>query len=135
LGSVGFIYQLLTGGSKGPNTYPDSNVGQLADVRDVAKAHVLATKTPPLTDGPHKRFIIVSKNFTWPEMADLVRKERPEVAHRLPSKDAEVTKMTDFKLDLSLTKDALGLKEFIPWHQTVLENLDLVLEWEKMKSK
>jgi nucleoside-diphosphate-sugar epimerase len=135
LGSVGYIYQLLTGGSKGPNTYPDSTVGQLADVRDIAKAHVLATRAPPLTDGRNKRFIVVSKSFTWPEIADLIRKERPRVAHRLPSKDAEVTKTTEFKFDLSLTENVLGLRELIPWQQTVLENVDLVLEWEKMKSE
>ncbi|EEB99841.1 hypothetical protein MPER_00380, partial [Moniliophthora perniciosa FA553] len=46
VGTDFLVYGLLTGGPDGPNTYPPSNIGHVVDVRDIAKAHILALDAP-----------------------------------------------------------------------------------------
>ena len=96
-----------------------------------AKAHILSLETPPLRDGRHKRFLINSKIYTWQEITEFLRKARPELKGRLPKETDTPPRMMNAPLDLSFTEDALGLKEYIPWTETVLENIDQVLRWEE----
>jgi nucleoside-diphosphate-sugar epimerase len=53
------------------------------DVRDVARAHVLALKLPPSSSSP-KRFVLSTNTFTWKEAIELVAEKRPELKERLP---------------------------------------------------
>lgn len=131
LGSTEFVYSLVTGGPEGPNTYPAVPFGHIIDVRDAAKAHVLALSVPPTVDGQNKRFILSSKTSTWKETAELVRVERPELASRLPHETAVPPAQTCAPLDLTFTKEVLGLKEYLPWQETMLGSLDDAVRWEK----
>jgi len=131
LGSSEFVYSLITGGPDGPNTYPPVPFGHIVDVRDVAKAHIMALSVPPRTDGHNKRFIVSSKISTWKETAELFRVKRPEVTSRLPHETAVPSPQTCAPLNLTFTEEVLGFKEYIPWEETMLGSLDDALRWEK----
>jgi nucleoside-diphosphate-sugar epimerase len=52
------------------------------DVRDVARAHVLALKLPP--SSTPKRFILSTSMFTLTDVVALLAEKRPELKERLP---------------------------------------------------
>lgn len=106
----------------------------MIDVRDVAKAHILALTVPPLNDGRKKRFIVCSKVFTYKEVAEVIRRRRPEVSGRLPNDDAKLMAQTTAPLDLDFAKEVLGMGEYINWEETVLASLDESLRWEKERN-
>ncbi|KAJ7593811.1 hypothetical protein C8J56DRAFT_1160580 [Mycena floridula] len=124
LGTVDFVYSLLTNGSE----YAPNPLGHMIDVRDVAKAHVLSLEAP---SGKDKRLIISSKSFTWKEAADVVRKNRPELGSRLPRKTAVSPPQSRAPLDTSLAAKTLGLSTYIPWEETILASIDQALIWER----
>ncbi|KAK7457029.1 hypothetical protein VKT23_010332 [Stygiomarasmius scandens] len=113
------------------SAYPEHQpIGHLIDVRDAARAHVAALSAPPIP-GRDKRIIICSGTFTWKSVADLIRKKRPEFKERLPKEGLEQEyEQTNAPLSLDFAEEALGLKKYIDWEETVLEALDasLVLE-------
>lgn len=87
--------------------------------------------TSPPSDH-NKRLIVSSKFFTWKEVVELIREKRPDLAHRLPSKDAIPPAQTTTDLDVSLTKEVLPeLKKYIPWEETVLAGIDEALRLEQ----
>ncbi|KAJ7593855.1 hypothetical protein C8J56DRAFT_1120765 [Mycena floridula] len=133
LGTIDFLYSLITGGPGGPNTYPAVPVGHMVDVRDVAKAHVKSLDVPPLRNGKDKRLIIMSKVFTWKELAQFLRQKRPELASRLPNEEAVSGPQTSAPLNIDLAKEVLGLSTYIPWGETVLATIDEGLRWENRK--
>ena len=124
------MYQLISG----PNTYPVSEavVSNSVDVRDIARAHVLALFAPPHPAGIDKRLLIESGQFTWQEAVGLVRKERPELASRLPpkEKDDEAPYRTKAPLDTSLTKEVLGDHKLFTWQESILASIDSAVAWE-----
>ncbi|KAG6817900.1 hypothetical protein H0H93_006931 [Arthromyces matolae] len=73
LGTNGYVYMLIKGGM--PPTPPPFVV----DVRDVAKAHVLALSVEPKPLG-EKRYIASAGNLSWHDAAVAVKKAHPEVA-------------------------------------------------------
>ena len=125
------VYQLIAG----PNTWPGSGaaVSNLIDVRDLAHAHVLALSAPPHPAGIQKRLLIESGQLTWQEAADLLRKERPELASRLPpkEKDSEAPDVTKAPMDTSLTNEVLGDLKLFTWQESVLASIDSAVAWEK----
>ena len=121
------MYGLVAG------AYPAIPVGHMVDVRDAAKAHVLALTTAPLTDGRDKRLTILSKIFTWAEAAQVIRARRPELADRLPGASDVAPPQSNAPLDTQFAADVLGLTDYIPWEETVLESIDYALRWEKEK--
>ncbi|KAE9401227.1 NAD(P)-binding protein, partial [Gymnopus androsaceus JB14] len=116
----------------GTGAYPDSSLGHLIDVRDVARAHVAALSAPSIP-GRDKRFIISSSTYKWKDVADLIRRERPELANRLPKEDAVPPKQTDAPLDTRFAAEVLGMEEYIPWEETVLAGIDAGVAWEKQR--
>lgn len=124
-----FIYMLLNGGPEGPNTYPPIFVGHTVDVRDVAKAHILALSADPLPKKQQKRFILSEGVHKWPEVADMVRERRPELAPRMPGKDAIPPTQTEAPLDTSLAQKLLGF-EYRQWEEMFLTGIDECLKWE-----
>ena len=131
LSTIDFVYQLISG----PNTYPasDTIVSNVIDVRDLAHVHILALSAPPHPKGTQKRLLVQSEQFTWPEAADLLRKERPELASRLPpkEKDSEAPAMTKAPMDTRLSKEVLGDLKFITWQESILASIDAAVAWEK----
>jgi len=139
-----FIYEIIL---ENNGEYPQKPYSAMADVRDVAKAvgllmlffrvrahlsfckHVLSLTSPPSKE--NKRLLICSKFFKWKEAVELVREKRPELAHRLPRKDAIPPVQMSAPFDLSLTEKVLGLKEYIPWEETILAAIDEGLKLEQ----
>ncbi|ESK91331.1 nad dependent epimerase [Moniliophthora roreri MCA 2997] len=130
IGTDFFVYGLLTGGPDGPNTYPPVHFGHVVDVRDIAKAHVLALDAPAVS-GRHKRMIIFAGTFKWKDAVETIKKAHPELASRLPSDDAVPPAQMDAPLDRSFAAEVLGLKEYIPWEQSMVAAIEVCLEHER----
>ena len=134
-GTNRFIYALLTGAPGRPLSGYDPAVRGpplSVDVRDVARAHVLALKVPPSADGAPKRFIVSSSRFTWKEAVELIAQARPELKGRLPVVTGNEPEVAPFAtLDTSATETVLGLKNYVKWQDTVLDTIDDLLRVEK----
>jgi nucleoside-diphosphate-sugar epimerase len=101
------------------------------DVRDVARAHVLALKVPPSEDEP-KRFILSSSRFTWKEAIEFIAQARPELKGRLPVITGKEAPMPPFAIfDTSATEKILGFRNYVKWQDTVLDTVDDLLRVEK----
>jgi len=133
-GSNRYIYSLIADGAS------DRPVGEYdpavrvpplnVDVRDVARAHVLALKVPP-SDEP-KRFILSTSTFTWTEAIELIVKARPELKGRLPLVTGNERPVPPFAtIDTSATENVLGLRNYVKWQDTVLDTIDDLLRVEK----
>lgn len=127
------VYDLVSS-SRDTGGYPALPVGHMVDVRDAAKAHLLALTTAPLNDGRDKRFGVCSKIFTWSEFAQVIRERRPELADRLPGPSEVARPQMSAPMDTQFAADVLGLTEYIPWEETLLSSVDYVLKWEKATS-
>ncbi|THU95301.1 NAD(P)-binding protein, partial [Dendrothele bispora CBS 962.96] len=129
LGTNDLAYSLIVNGT---DSYSQATrTGYMIDVRDAARAHLLALSAGPIP-GRDKRFIISARSFTCKEFADFYRKERPELKDRLPREDVEQGfKQTSAPLDVGFAKDVLGMKEYIDWKETALAALDATLILER----
>jgi len=107
------------------------------DVRDVAKAHILAlqsTYPAKYEDGSgNKRILFAGPNFTWKDAADYLAATRPELKARLPD-TSEVIDHPIATVDTSLAQEILGFGEFIDWKKTVDDTVDSLLEVERQWS-
>ena len=101
----------MTGASK--DKLPPSGVFLWVDVRDIALAHVLAMEKP---EAAGKRFFVVAGYFSNKEVAEIVAKNFPELADKVPT--GEALKAGDFpeggpekamRFDNSRVKEVLGL--------------------------
>ncbi|THU82068.1 NAD(P)-binding protein [Dendrothele bispora CBS 962.96] len=127
IGTNDIIYQLFL---SGPENYPNIPFGHMVDVRDIARAHLAALSASPVP-GRNKRLIVAYGTFTWKALADLIRKERPEVADRVPREDAPIVPQGAAPLDTSFAKEILGMDQYIGWEETMLAAVDVLLEFEK----
>jgi len=127
------IYGLISGPPDRPVSGYDPAVRAPplnVDVRDVARAHVLALKVPPSDEV--KRFILSSSTFTWKDAIEVIAEARPELKGRLPAitgKEAPLPPVAI--LDTSVTENILGLKNYVKWQDTVLDTIDDLLRVEK----
>ncbi len=127
------IYGLISGPPDRPVSGYDPAVRAPplnVDVRDVARAHVLALKVPPSDEV--KRFILSSSTFTWKDAIEFIAEARPELKGRLPAitgKEAPLPPVAI--LDTSVTENILGLKNYVKWQDTVLDTIDDLLRVEK----
>jgi nucleoside-diphosphate-sugar epimerase len=128
------IYGLIAGAPGRPvSGYDPALRGppMIVDVRDVARAHVLALKAPPSPDEP-KRFIVSSSRFTWKEAIEFIAQARPELKGRLPVITGKEPAVPPFAIfDTSATEKILGLKNYVKWQDTVLDTIDDMLRVEK----
>ena len=128
-----FIYALINGERGRPvsgfdptQRGPPMNV----DVRDVARAHVLALKLSP-RETP-KRFVLSTSTFTWVEAVELLAEKRPELKDRLPVITGDEPPLGPVaKLDTSKTESVLGMKDFVKWQDTILDTIDDILRIER----
>jgi len=134
-GTNQYVYALISGPPDDrPLLHADPAVRgppHSVDVRDVARAHVLALKVPP-SPNETKRFILSSNTTPWTEVIEFLAKARPELKERLPvitGKEAPVGKFVTF--DTSATRDVLGLKSYVKWQDTIVDTLDDLLRVEK----
>ena len=133
-GTNAFIYGLISGAPGRPVGGYDTATGgppMSVDVRDVARAHVLALKVPQNRDAP-KRFIVSSNTFTWKEAVELLAQARPELKGRLPVVTGKEPAVPPYiRVDTSATETILGLKNYVKWEDTVLDTVDDILRVEK----
>jgi len=76
-----------------------------------------------------KRFLLSSKKITHKEVVELIRKERPDLADRVTTAEPSMEMTAPY--DLTRTEEVLGLKEYIPWEDTILASIDESLKLEK----
>ncbi|KUI67090.1 Putative NADPH-dependent methylglyoxal reductase GRP2 [Cytospora mali] len=121
------LVALVQGKWKANDTIPDTGVSHWVDVRDVAKAHVLAFEKPEL--GGHRLFTTAGF-FSNKSIVDTVRKNFPELKDKLPSEDAKggdyAPKDKVFKYDNSETTRLLGF-EWRPLDKTVVDTVNSLL--------
>ncbi|SJK98679.1 uncharacterized protein ARMOST_01948 [Armillaria ostoyae] len=104
------------------------------DVRDAARAHVVALQSRPSAEVGRKRFAIVSPHrSSYKDALAIIAKERPELKDRLT--DATLApEWPSYTLPVEWQKieDVLGLKtdSFIPWEKTVLDAVDSLVRIE-----
>jgi nucleoside-diphosphate-sugar epimerase len=129
-GTNQYIYALISGASGRAYDRATRGPPLNVDVRDVARAHVLALKLAPTSSMP-KRFITSTSTFTWTEAIELLAEKRPELKERLPVVSNPETLGPFAKLDTSKTESVLGMKNYIKWQDTVLDTVDDLLRVEK----
>jgi len=99
-------------------------------VRDAARAHILALRSPPTKEVGKKRLLIAGPNFTWKDAVEHLAVVRPELKPRLPyTSEAKTTPLAT--LDTSRAKIVLGLDTYIDWKKTVEDTADSIVEVEK----
>ncbi|PBK90041.1 NAD(P)-binding protein [Armillaria gallica] len=129
LSTNGSIYALLRPG----NTEFLGAPGAI-DVRDAARAHVVALQSRPSAEVGRKRFAIVSPHrSSYKDALAVIAKERSELKDRLT--DATLApEWPSYTLPVEWQKieDVLGLKadSFIPWERTVLDAVDSLVRIE-----
>ncbi|TFK62391.1 hypothetical protein BDN72DRAFT_777134, partial [Pluteus cervinus] len=103
------------------------------DVRDVAKAHLLAVSVPRVPKGgdlDQKRFLVCSGVYTWKDTAADMRKSRPGL--KTPSPDNIPTMSGNLStVDTTRAREVLGMKEWITPKKTVEDAVDSLVEAQK----
>jgi len=124
--SASMIYQLFSGKL---TAIPDDRLPLFADVRDVAKAHVLALTEPGAAGA---RVPLYGGAFTWAQAVDELRKTRPELRERLvPEGTGKPAPAEIATLSTRVAAEKLGMKEFIGWKQSLNDTVDSLLDLEK----
>ncbi|KAH8834059.1 hypothetical protein DL96DRAFT_1703689 [Flagelloscypha sp. PMI_526] len=131
LGTNYLIYQLLSG----EDVLPCPPI--FIDVRDVARAHVLALSLPKYTSNPreHRFFTHSEELMEWKDAAAYLREKEPKVAGRL--KDQEVYDNIVLPgpastIDAKKARDVLGMIDYISWKQSLSDSIPSFLEAEKV---
>ncbi len=104
------------------------------DVRDVAKAHVLALSAPLEKEVGRKRLIVAGKPIPWLDAVEHLRATRPELAERLPN-TTNAVKRPFASVDVGRAARVLELTEYIDWKKTVDDTADSLLAVEKEWAK
>jgi nucleoside-diphosphate-sugar epimerase len=135
LTSNAIAYQLL----KGEKCQFDDFPGYV-DIRDVARAHILALNSIPQTavhDGKIKRLVLASPyDKDWKEAIEFLLKERPSLKDRLASPGSKNVPRRSGPLngiDYERVEEVLGMKrdEFRAWKETILDAVDSFVRIEE----
>lgn len=132
--SAFYLYALING----PNAvYPYS--GGYVDIRDVARAHILALKAPSSSVIGRKRFALGHPGpNSFRQAIEVLATERPQLKDRLPelSSAPEWPENNARAFDYERIEEILGLEKdsFKEWNDTVLDGVDSLLavesEWK-----
>lgn len=113
---------------------PESIPDHVVDVRDVAKACVLAmTAAKPQSTHPrHRRILLCSGTFSWKEVAVVIAQTYPHIQNRVVDRGEpmELSKRGSAQIDVSMAGDILGWREYIPWQTTIKDAVASLLETE-----
>lgn len=124
------IYHLISGSEGRP--LPPQISPYFCDVRDVAKAHVLALELPPVIDVLSKRFLISGGHFMWRDAVKLLLQERPDIANRLPSlTNAPPPPVHLATISTDRARRVLHMDQYIRWEDSVLAAVEDLLSAEK----
>ncbi|KAF2453386.1 hypothetical protein BDY21DRAFT_382259 [Lineolata rhizophorae] len=114
------VRDAILGKFKENGEIPPSGVYLWIDVRDLAIAHVKAMDVP---DAAGKRFFTTAGYFSNKEIVELIRKNFPEYADKLPPPDVKGGDYPPggvYKYDNSRSKEVLGL-EFMSLEKSVVD--------------
>lgn len=100
------------------------------DVRDVAKAHVLALAAPPTSQVGRKRLLVAGPPFLWKDAVEHLQEVRPELRDRLPD-PSDARKLSTSIMDVTRTREVLGLDTYIDWRKTVEDTVNSLMSIEK----
>ncbi|KAG5638422.1 hypothetical protein H0H81_012753 [Sphagnurus paluster] len=104
------------------------------DIRDCAKAHILALNSPPTAVVGRKRLVISSPHaYDFKGVLELIAEKRPELKDRL-NKEAPPTFTFDRLLvDFKRIEEVVGIKkeDFRPSDETFLDAVDSLIAVEK----
>ncbi|KAE8162275.1 hypothetical protein BDV40DRAFT_312561 [Aspergillus tamarii] len=75
------VYRLMSPDSKPSDPIPDNGFWSWVDVRDVAQAHLRAYEVP---EAGGERFFICAGNYSYQQIADILREKVPAVKDRVP---------------------------------------------------
>ncbi|KAF8523797.1 hypothetical protein BU17DRAFT_63725 [Hysterangium stoloniferum] len=138
LSANGYLYTMLAGANASyTNLFPDHPL-PFIDVRDVARACVLALSVTPAKPGYHHRYLLYSGSWSMKEMAQIIGKVRPTTKDRLVERGEGALPLDAkpaTKFDTLPAKEVLGLKEFIPVENMIGDTVDSLLEREASWSK
>jgi nucleoside-diphosphate-sugar epimerase len=106
------------------------------DVRDIARAHVLALNSKPASEVGKKRFMLIAPDSipsSWSQVIQLIEQERPSLKGRLylplNASDSDI----QFEIPRKGLYEAIGFgeKDYRPWKETVLDTIDYIVDLEK----
>ncbi|KAG6918284.1 hypothetical protein DXG01_015376 [Tephrocybe rancida] len=123
-----YIYRLLS--PDGEFMYSPGH----ADVRDIARAHILALTSPPASAVGRKRIIIGSPHGFDPKATvDFLAESRPELKGRLTKKTPPPYRFDRIPVDFKRVEEVLGMSkdEFHTVEETMIETVDSLLALEK----
>jgi len=135
--TLGVFYQqaLQEPGADGALTHPQMPSPLPIDIRDAARAHVLALKAPLEKEVGRKRLVVAGPSFTWRDAVERLKVSHPELAAqgRLKAVGAgkRASELKLMKFDTSRAEIVLGLKDYTSWEKTVDDMADSVIEAEK----
>jgi nucleoside-diphosphate-sugar epimerase len=124
-----FIYRFISPSGIYPVT------ATYADVRDVAKAHVLALKSPLSTEPGigRKRLIMASLDeFDYRRVRELIAAKRPSLKERIISSEPPEVPLKRLPYDYKRLEQVLGLQadDFHSVEETVLDTIDSLVKLE-----
>lgn len=134
LGTNALVYQLIAG--EPGRALPPQLPPYYCNVRDVARAHILALKLPKLAMGAEvrdKRFIVAGPGaILWADAVKTFLAQCPALRDRLPTlEDAPPLPGTLSKVGSTRAREVLGVKEYVGQDETLLETVDVLVELEK----
>ncbi|PSR78757.1 hypothetical protein PHLCEN_2v7292 [Hermanssonia centrifuga] len=97
------------------------------DVRDVAKALVVALRAPPASEVGRKRIIMGGE---WFSPMEYLAEVRPELKDRLSEEVKRAGPVPKSIIDNTRAKEILGM-EVTPWKCTLVEAIDDIVRLEK----
>ncbi|KAK7053200.1 hypothetical protein VNI00_003819 [Paramarasmius palmivorus] len=118
---------------------PDGKFGQVmvplyVDVRDLAKAHVLATThSAPTSTVGRKRLVLVSPHAAdWTKAVNVIKERRPELADRVIKRNPPKFPPL-FPVDFARVEEVLGMKlsDFRTFEETIIDSVDNCVRLEK----
>lgn len=98
------------------------------DVRDVSRSLIVALKAPSASQVGRKRILLSGEYHHASELADLVRKERPQLAHRVNKQLDSAPQLKQVVFNERF-KEVLKF-ELVPWKTTFLDGVDTLVDLE-----
>lgn len=121
------LYQLFDDSTK---EVPPTIFPALVDVRDLAKAHLLAYESEKAAN---RRYLISATSFNYQQIIDIIRKEFPELRNTTPEGDPKMSLPEVFKVDNSKSVRDLGMT-YRSLEETVIDSVKRLRKIKKSSS-
>ncbi|PWI67930.1 hypothetical protein PCL_02331 [Purpureocillium lilacinum] len=115
------IYRLIDGSEK---EVPDTSFWALADVQDVAEAHVRALEESAAAG---QRYLIANSAYSYQQVCDIIRENFPQFHNLTPRGTPGARLPPVYKLDTSKAVHQLGMS-FRPREETIVDTVESLRE-------